>query len=158
MKLYSRGPYGFWEVHTALDGPRLNQSNCEFHSCYTIIACFSPFLKLFHMSPACSHSRILLSMFLQWGALSPSTRNKGHFKVLHGVFIFTQYRQHFLVIYNALVYISELLFCLLTQSTLYKLCAFPVGHVLIPDEDVHYRSVFFPYRVRHILISGEDES
>ena len=36
MKLYSRGPYGFWEVHTALDGPRLNQSNCEFHSCYTI--------------------------------------------------------------------------------------------------------------------------
>ena len=37
MKLYSRGPYGFWEVHTALDGPRLNQSNCEFHSCYTII-------------------------------------------------------------------------------------------------------------------------
>ena len=38
MKLYSRGPYGFWEVHTALDGPRLNQSNCEFHSCYTINA------------------------------------------------------------------------------------------------------------------------
>ena len=37
MKLYSRGPYGFWEVHTALDGPRLNQSNCEFHSCYTIM-------------------------------------------------------------------------------------------------------------------------
>ena len=36
MKLYSRGPYGFWEVHTALDGPRLNQSNCELHSCYTI--------------------------------------------------------------------------------------------------------------------------
>ena len=36
MKLYSRGPYGFWEVHTASDGPRLNQSNCEFHSCYTI--------------------------------------------------------------------------------------------------------------------------
>ena len=31
------GPYGFWEVHTALDGPRLNQSNRELLSCYTIM-------------------------------------------------------------------------------------------------------------------------
>ena len=31
------GPYAFWEVHTALDGPRINQSNREFQSCYTII-------------------------------------------------------------------------------------------------------------------------
>ena len=31
------GPYGFWEVHTALDGPRINQSNREFLSCYTIM-------------------------------------------------------------------------------------------------------------------------
>ena len=45
MKLYSRGPYGFWEVHTALDGPRLNQSNCEFHSCYTIILPSDEFLN-----------------------------------------------------------------------------------------------------------------
>ena len=27
----------FWEVHTALDGPRINQSNREFLSRYTII-------------------------------------------------------------------------------------------------------------------------
>ena len=46
MKLYSRGPYGFWEVHTALDGPRLNQSNCEFHSCYTIITTITSVLGL----------------------------------------------------------------------------------------------------------------
>ena len=30
------GPCGFWEVHTALDGPRINQSNRGFLSCYTI--------------------------------------------------------------------------------------------------------------------------
>ena len=31
------GPYRFWEVHTALDEPRINQSNREFLSCYTIM-------------------------------------------------------------------------------------------------------------------------
>ena len=25
--------FGFWEFHTALDGPRINQSNREFQSC-----------------------------------------------------------------------------------------------------------------------------
>ena len=35
------GPYGFWEVHTALDGPRTNQSNREFQYCYTIINRYS---------------------------------------------------------------------------------------------------------------------
>ena len=27
---------GFWEVHTALDGSQINQSNRETQSCYTI--------------------------------------------------------------------------------------------------------------------------
>ena len=31
------GPYAFWEVHTALDGRRINQSNRELQSCYTIM-------------------------------------------------------------------------------------------------------------------------
>ena len=36
------GPYGFWEIHTALDGPRINQSNHEFLSCYTIKSRIGP--------------------------------------------------------------------------------------------------------------------
>ena len=30
-------PIRLWEVHTALDGPRINQSNREFLSCFTIM-------------------------------------------------------------------------------------------------------------------------
>ena len=32
------GPYGFWEVHTALDGPWINQSNREFHIIHVELA------------------------------------------------------------------------------------------------------------------------
>ena len=38
-------PYGFLEVHTALDGPRINQSNREFRSCYTIICSYWPIAR-----------------------------------------------------------------------------------------------------------------
>ena len=37
-----RGPYGFWEAHAAFSGPQINQSNCEFQSCYAMNESYSP--------------------------------------------------------------------------------------------------------------------